>query len=215
MLLPALSAAREKARVISCVNRMKQIGLATYMYANDNDDYLPTSFALKFIGQGFEYSKSFSKSGKYEFLVCAGILIRDGYLPGYSGNPEDMYYGPTASDLNFDPKMIYCPSSRGHEIKQDPAYTGIFWWMGPRLANEAWSKDYRPDRLPGTEKQKYLFGDLHYRDTNETVIIKSHKDAFNWCRIDGSVVTLKSDQMYSHVPATGIRFFYPSDALQN
>ena len=41
MLLPALSKAREKARKISCVNQMKQIGLANQMYAQDNDSKLP------------------------------------------------------------------------------------------------------------------------------------------------------------------------------
>ena len=40
MLLPALSKAREKARSISCVNKLKQIGLADLMYANDYNDQL-------------------------------------------------------------------------------------------------------------------------------------------------------------------------------
>ena len=35
MLLPALSKAREKAESISCVSNMKQLGLATNMYATD------------------------------------------------------------------------------------------------------------------------------------------------------------------------------------
>mgnify|MGYP001324533370 CR=1 FL=1 len=40
MLLPALSKAREKARSISCVNNLKQIGLAVFLYASDYDDYI-------------------------------------------------------------------------------------------------------------------------------------------------------------------------------
>ncbi len=48
MLLPALSAAKERGKIISCVNNLKQIGLATQMYVNDNSDfYLPQLYELK------------------------------------------------------------------------------------------------------------------------------------------------------------------------
>ncbi len=40
MLLPALAKARDKARTISCVNNMKQIGLTNMLYQNDNLDSL-------------------------------------------------------------------------------------------------------------------------------------------------------------------------------
>ena len=40
MLLPALSAARERARSASCTNNLKQCGLAGTMYANDNNNML-------------------------------------------------------------------------------------------------------------------------------------------------------------------------------
>ena len=41
MLLPALSAARERARTASCLNNMKQIGLGLVIYADDNKGMLP------------------------------------------------------------------------------------------------------------------------------------------------------------------------------
>ena len=43
MLLPALSAARERARNANCVSKLKQIGLAAFMYSGDNKDYMPIS----------------------------------------------------------------------------------------------------------------------------------------------------------------------------
>ena len=40
MLLPALNAAREKARTINCVSNLKQIGTSMMMYANDHKDHM-------------------------------------------------------------------------------------------------------------------------------------------------------------------------------
>jgi len=47
MLLPALNIARETAKAINCTNNLKQITLATLMYADDNDEYLtPISYKI-------------------------------------------------------------------------------------------------------------------------------------------------------------------------
>lgn len=44
MLLPALAKAREKARSISCTSNLKQIGVATTMYLDDNSETLPNMY---------------------------------------------------------------------------------------------------------------------------------------------------------------------------
>ena len=41
MLLPALGKARDKARSISCTNNLKQLGMATRLYVDDNDNCFP------------------------------------------------------------------------------------------------------------------------------------------------------------------------------
>jgi prepilin-type N-terminal cleavage/methylation domain-containing protein/prepilin-type processing-associated H-X9-DG protein len=41
LLLPALAKAKDKAKSISCLNRLKQWGLAQAMFAHDNDDFIP------------------------------------------------------------------------------------------------------------------------------------------------------------------------------
>ena len=43
--LPAMAKAKQRAQMISCVNNLKQIGLAARLYANDHGDVLPADFA--------------------------------------------------------------------------------------------------------------------------------------------------------------------------
>lgn len=40
MLLPALNRARSTAKASGCVNQLKQLGLASLMYSNDNQEYI-------------------------------------------------------------------------------------------------------------------------------------------------------------------------------
>jgi len=43
LLLPALGKAKANAHAIACLNNLKQWGLATQLYAMDNDDFLPNN----------------------------------------------------------------------------------------------------------------------------------------------------------------------------
>src|SRR5687768_13551467 len=41
MLLPSLQGARDAAKTMHCLNNLKQISIAAYMYAGDNNDNFP------------------------------------------------------------------------------------------------------------------------------------------------------------------------------
>ena len=41
LLLPALAGARDKARGISCISNLKQLGMTGIMYSNENSEYSP------------------------------------------------------------------------------------------------------------------------------------------------------------------------------
>src|SRR5439155_12255361 len=44
MLLPALSRAKERSKQTYCLNNLRQMGLATFLYADDHQDRLPPPF---------------------------------------------------------------------------------------------------------------------------------------------------------------------------
>ena len=51
MLLPALAKAKQKGKQTACLSNMRQIGLATMMYANEHNDFLPYGYAYTWPGQ--------------------------------------------------------------------------------------------------------------------------------------------------------------------
>ena len=118
MLLPALSKAREKARAISCINNLKQIGTAYQMYMDANNDFGPGVkcwFRTDSKGNGFMTWKSF--------------LCDDGFL----AYPGDKKYGmlscPSATDIPVTTN-IYA-DEQGYGATMIKGYWGGF----PRLAS--------------------------------------------------------------------------------
>jgi prepilin-type N-terminal cleavage/methylation domain-containing protein len=86
MLMPALSEARNKARMIKCTSNLKQIGTATGMYVNDFKDWYPCWSQL------------------YNGPVATETITR-----WYSAlNPYLRSRQPTHE--NHIDKMLYCPS---------------------------------------------------------------------------------------------------------
>ena len=77
LLLPALSRSKAAAKTIQCFNNLRNLGLATYLYANDYQDWIPRDtfgthmfFANKFIsyvgGQPVPFQKELEADFLYE-----------------------------------------------------------------------------------------------------------------------------------------------------
>ena len=72
MLLPALNKARDKAKEAGCINNLKQLGLNLTQYANESDNYLPsTTFD--------DYPGSSGASMPTTKLFEAGLIPRSTY----------------------------------------------------------------------------------------------------------------------------------------
>ncbi|MCF6175661.1 MAG: DUF1559 domain-containing protein [Victivallaceae bacterium] len=68
MLLPALNKARDMAKSISCVNNLKQIGLASNMYNDDYNDWIVQSKHGAVAGMSFADRMWFSNLSGYKNL---------------------------------------------------------------------------------------------------------------------------------------------------
>jgi len=78
MLLPALSKAREKARCISCVSNLKQMGLAVAMYVGDfNDAFMPSNGDFENNTYSGHYSGGWFSRGWGYYLSRNGYLKRN------------------------------------------------------------------------------------------------------------------------------------------
>jgi len=128
MLLPALSKAREKARQGVCMGNLKQIGLAIFMYANDNNGYLVP----------FNTGTSAAPSSVYWYhilLPYIGVpsgIIGQTILKCPTFKPGVKYYGATQ---NYSYGVNYCnngaPDTRF-------CYSGNYMLKLDRLPKNLW-----------------------------------------------------------------------------
>ena len=98
MLLPALNKAREKANSISCVNVVKQIGLAHTMYVQDNDDQIidgarATNFAwTSILDQG---GYLVVNANNYKNVLCPSDKVNSRSYSLNRSRNDKTYYGVT------------------------------------------------------------------------------------------------------------------------
>jgi len=131
MLLPALSKAKQKAQQASCVNNLKQLGLALAMYDGDSNDRLPPgnpAWGLNF-GQYGGYNTSLADLGgtlPYYIHNYMGVadpstatnlinnMICPGALAAFTPTTVETWhrefygmYSPRFADTNGTKVMIY------------------------------------------------------------------------------------------------------------
>ena len=70
MLLPALAQAREKARQSNCTSNLKQIGLAAFMYTDDNKEYYPR-------GAGYVAAATIASGANPEWFTLLRSYVSD------------------------------------------------------------------------------------------------------------------------------------------
>ncbi len=124
LLLPALSGAKERAKRTSCVNSVRQFLLAAHLYANDNDQRLPSGASDSRTPNGVmddsipvlsgnTRTQMIQYAGSYKMLGCPnlgapfnteqgwfepsyGFIIGYNYLGGHANTPWELLPGGEA-----------------------------------------------------------------------------------------------------------------------
>lgn len=215
MLLPALNAAREKARAIACTNNLKQIGLAGTHYSNDYDEYiLPYSL-------------------KYHFSGYSLIAGTNGHEHAYHSIFH--YLGYIKWGSNATSSMFICPSDNVDEGRKTQTRLTNCWVYGVSLGMSFPDKNSLVDmkksmiklsQLTAPSKTAYAMDSIGASHTTATVSVDRnragtnntygiaygrHNRTCNIVNLAGSVMQKRSVDTYKNVLVKYYSLEYESD----
>jgi prepilin-type N-terminal cleavage/methylation domain-containing protein/prepilin-type processing-associated H-X9-DG protein len=200
ILFPVFAKARERAKSANCISNLKQIGLATLMYQEDNDQHL-----LPYANQatGVWYTKLLDPYNKsHEAFTCPSDLLNRGTLADL-GNA----YYPTTYGINW---YINSAVGRGQAVRpvsfvKNPTGTVMLAdaaHLDPVTAGRPpadWREDIRKakDRNTGLIFFFYLPWDGQWTGGTYGIVrpFLRHGGRANTLRYDGSVNSIGSGQI--------------------
>ena len=226
LLLPALARAKERAKRISCVNNLRQIGIGMTVYAGDNNDYV---------------IEARSKDG------TGSASTKDPYNQHAINQPQ----AALSKDINLDPTQTDiatvwgCPSLGVGSVTYNGATTppqwnvgyqyfgGIYWWYN--VANSSGIASASPTKLSNAKASWVLAADLVCKNpsvasgnpwadvTNPLKLVPHQRpnaqfaDGSNHLTVDGSVNWIKWEkllQITTFDTSTRLFYFFQDDLGQ-
>ena len=106
MLLPALSAAKAKAQKIACLNNLKQMGIAIFIYGGESGDMLPTA----------DYTYAVTDNNCWEtYLLDKSSGVNGAAMTISQPINHGLFYTTKAIT---SPKSYYCPGMNAGVMTQ-------------------------------------------------------------------------------------------------
>ncbi len=199
LLLPALAQAKQRARAVRCLNNLKQLGLATVMYSDENEDKLPASSHVP---------------GEKSWVAT---------LPAY------LSYSVTATSLGGATNIYLCPVEKSGSPRLYSYAVNDFLIKLVTLPNNPNPIGLRTevpspsDTLWMTESSEDLLNQDHFHFAgnpvdgegyapnafSSQVIVRRHIGAANFLFLDGHVSAIKWEQVQPRLTRPGDAFVNP------
>jgi prepilin-type N-terminal cleavage/methylation domain-containing protein/prepilin-type processing-associated H-X9-DG protein len=121
MLLPALNQARDKARAITCISNLKQVGLVMNQYTDDHDGWTMPAY--------------------YRGLGWTNCLMKYNYAPGPANLSGDSNYNSFFVCPSLEPWGMYANAGYTYGLRRMNGFTAAFKINGTpiRYATFTWS----------------------------------------------------------------------------
>jgi len=197
MLLPALSKAREKARQAVCMSNMKQIGLATLMYAQDYDGWVP--------GGGWEPNCPARLYPQYGYLKQGKVWVCPSGKPNKYVNSSFTYgidrYAGYYRDEKFVPHVSYpCPVGNNARLFEGGKYVFLRILGLSKPSEWPWVMD----SVDTNATTPYYFGKQYYEYypsyTSGAAIHLRHSGFVNAWFADGHVESCNEARIHYLLP---------------
>jgi len=182
MLLPALSKAKEMAKISACGGNLKQLGLSANLYAGDYNDYLPCLQFILYPGSTGYWNQLLLQYSSSGIFKCPSLR------------------GPNNTDYGWN----YAGWSGGGGT------AGEEWGLGFQYPNISTSQRLGPALLSKIQDPENLFmvGDRRNLNDDGTVgylgpgndigfISVTHGKTLNICYVDGHVTNLRLSYVFS------------------
>jgi prepilin-type N-terminal cleavage/methylation domain-containing protein/prepilin-type processing-associated H-X9-DG protein len=144
ILFPVFAQAREKARAISCISNLKQIGTALMMYTQDYDEAFPSVIANSTQDGGCAPNLEWYALGG-GWVTLANPYIKNGQIyrcpsaesPYWvAGQPEGWCGTPDPNALN----LLKTTAPTGVTYMMRKAYLGATWFNGGPITQASFSR---------------------------------------------------------------------------
>jgi len=204
MLLPALSKAKDRAHTTLCRSNLKQMGIAIFMYVDDNDDKLPYAWGAgkdTYIHNAninnFE-ALLFSYYGRAKFdagqegqnftngVSQCPIRLKE---PLKGGNPWRISYGMNQyTSKNFPNTRNQFPSADTAKLGsvRNPTQTLL-------VSDLAFFRNHPPIVNLQTNNLGFRHGQRHPLGSANTLFMDAHIDGFTHTQTNGIILDFKRD----------------------